>query len=86
MLIYWAYDIISDQMHKLTIIGKTYVYKYETPYFYHNANNPIITVINRHDKVRVMRIIYEKDCMAIKVKLENHIQGWVFPPDSMIIN
>ena len=70
-----TYDILKDQRHKIEIIDKTPVYANWEPY---PKNEQPLFSVTPENVVRVKRIRYGKDYMAIKIETEKGQRGWVF--------
>lgn len=73
-------DILADRRHRVIIRGPLNVYHLATPQSLEPSNSVVATV-SVQDRVRVRRIRYEKDYIAVRVQLDTGQQGYIFAGD-----
>jgi hypothetical protein len=67
-----AFDIYKDRQHKIKIIGWTDLQTKPS-----TSDYEIIKKLPPNSQVKVLRIIYGKDYMAIKVETADGQKGWI---------
>ena len=70
----WIGDVNNDQKHKIEI--EQSIGLYNSPEEAAYSGSPIDTV-EKNEKVKVKRIKYGKDYMAVKIEKSNGSVGWV---------
>jgi len=68
----------SANNHTLVVNGAVHVYASETPPAVYPGSD-FIEVLGPQDQVKVEQVEYRNGYMAVKVKLKDGRQGWVFP-------
>lgn len=72
----------SDTQEKLQIYGPVHVYRSETPPCSYPGTD-FIAVITPKDKVEVTQVIQKTNYIAVKIRLPDSREGWVFSGESM---
>ena len=75
MMCFLAYDIYQDRQNKIIFTGTVPVYADWEPY--PKDQQPIL-ILSTEEIVKVKRIRYGKDYMAILVETQNGQSGWIF--------
>jgi hypothetical protein len=69
------------QKHTLAINGVVHVYRTETPPAVYPGD--FIDVLGPKDHVEVMQVHYKQGCVAVRIKLADGREGWVFSGESI---
>jgi hypothetical protein len=72
----------SDTGSKLDIYGTVHVYPSVTPPATYPSSD-FISVIGPKDHVKVIKVIQKRDYLAVKVRLSDGREGWVFSGESI---
>jgi hypothetical protein len=72
----------NDTQRKLAIYGTVHVYGSLTPPSDYPGSN-FIAVIGPKDNVKVLNVVQKPDHMAVKIRLSNGGEGWVFSGESI---
>jgi hypothetical protein len=72
----------NAEKHVLAVYGTVHVYRSPTPPADYPGSD-LIAVIGPNDHVKVMQVIQEQDYMAVKVRLSDGREGWVFSGESI---
>ncbi len=70
----WIADIVNDRRYRVIIKNTTYLYKTPEAAAYSGV---AFETLKRGEKLKVKRVTYGKDFMALEVEKENGIEGWV---------
>ena len=76
----FALDIYRDRQHRMVIRGPVTVYHSATPQWL-DPGNAVVATVSENNAVRVRRIRYEKDYVAVRVQLDRGLEGHVFAGD-----
>ena len=68
--------------HTLVISGAVHVYPNETPPAVYPGSN-FIEVLGPKDHVKVRQVVYKNGYMAVRVRLDDGREGWVFSGESI---
>ncbi len=71
-----AYDVYDDRRHSIEVLDGTPLLAEAYPLGYGEKQNRAIAMLDR-SRPRVLRIRYGKDYMAIRVRTESGLEGWV---------
>jgi hypothetical protein len=71
-------DIHEDRQFKVKITGKVQVYNAESPPGYTRGDEGVIEVLHSDDQVTVLRILSHDDFEAIKIRLRDGREGYIF--------
>jgi threonine dehydrogenase-like Zn-dependent dehydrogenase len=71
-------DIHEDRQYKVKITGKVQVYDAESPSGYTRGDEGVIETLHPQDQVDVMRIVSHDDFQAIKIRLHDGREGYIF--------
>lgn len=74
----------SNETGKYTLFvdGTVHVYQTSTPPAAYPGSD-FIDVIGPKDHVRVMQVIYKRNYMAVRIRLSDGREGWVFSGESI---
>lgn len=72
----------ENEQHTLIISGAVHVYPTDTPPAVYPGPN-FIEVLGPKDHVRVREVVYKNGYMAVKVRLDDGREGWVFSGESI---
>ncbi len=72
----------QTEKHTLIISGAVHVYPSETPPVVYPGTT-FIEVLGPQDHVKVRQVLYKNGYMAVKVRLEDGREGWVFSGESI---
>ena len=74
----------SNEAEKYTLFvhGAVHVYRTNTPPAAYPGSG-FIDVIGPKDHVRVMQVIYKRNYMAVRIRLSDGREGWVFSGESI---
>ena len=72
--LFWAGDVMNDRKHQIIIEKATGLYKTSEDAEY--SGTPF-EMLQKNEKLKVKRISYGKDFMAVKVEKLNGVEGWV---------
>lgn len=70
------------EKHTLIISGAVHVYPTDTPPAVYPGPN-FIEVLGPKDHVKVRQVVYKNGYMAVKVRLDDGREGWVFSGESI---
>jgi len=70
------------QKHTLGIYGPVHVYRTQTPPADYPGSD-FIDVIGPKDHVSVMQVVHERNYMAVRIRLSDGREGWVFSGESI---
>jgi hypothetical protein len=68
--------------HTLAIYGAVHVYRADTPPADYPGSD-FIDVIGPKDHVNVIQVIYKRNYMAVRIRLSDGREGWVFSGESI---
>ena len=68
--------------HTLAVYATVHVYRTDTPPADYPGSD-FITVIGPEDHVQVMQVVQKRDHMAVRVRLPDGREGWVFSGESI---
>jgi hypothetical protein len=68
--------------HTLVINGAVHVYSDPNPPAVYPGSN-FLEVLGPKDKVKVQQVVYRNGYMAVKIKLNDGREGWVFSGESI---
>jgi hypothetical protein len=71
-------DIHEDRQYKVKVTGKVQVYDAESPPGYTRGDDGVIEVLHPQDRVDVMRVLSHDDFQAIKIRLRDGREGYIF--------
>jgi hypothetical protein len=71
--------------YTLDIYGPVHVYRNYTPVPDYPGSD-FIDVIGPKDHVNVMQVIHERDHMAVRIRLSDGREGWVFSGENIVLN
>jgi hypothetical protein len=72
----------NNTERKLDIYGTVHVYPSVTPPARYPSSD-FISVIGPKDHVKVIQVIHERNYLAVKVRLSDGREGWVFSGESI---
>lgn len=72
----------KDTQRALAIYGPVHVYGSLTPPSDYPGSN-FIAVIGPKDQVTVMKVVQKRDHIAVKIRLSDGREGWVFSGESI---
>jgi hypothetical protein len=72
----------DNQKHALAIYGPVHVYRSKIPPAVYPGSD-FIDTIGPKDHVKVMEVSYRQDYLAVKVRLSDGREGWVFSGESI---
>jgi len=70
------------QKHTLAIYGAVHVYRTNTPPADYPGSD-FLDVIGPKDHVNVIQVVQKRDYMAVRIRLSDGREGWVFSGESM---
>ena len=70
------------EKHNLAIYGAVHVYRTHTPPAGYPGSG-FIAVIGPKDHVKVVQVVHERDHMAVRIRLSDGREGWVFSGESI---
>jgi len=76
-------DTSEDRSHSLLVNGPVHVYKIEVPPSSEQERSDYLALLAPGDQVEVRRVRYGKDYMAVKIRLRDGREGWVFSGESI---
>jgi hypothetical protein len=71
-------DIHEDRQYTVRVTGKVRVYDTESPPEYTRGDNGVIDILRPSDQVDVLRILDHDDFQAIKIRLHDGREGYIF--------
>ncbi len=71
-------DIHEDRQYKVKVTGKVQVYDAESPAGYTRGDEGVIEILRPQDQVEVLRILSHDDFQAIKIRLRDGREGYIF--------
>jgi hypothetical protein len=71
-------DIHEDRQYKVRVTGKVQVYDAESPPGYTRGDDGVIDVLHPQDQVEVLRVLGHDDFQAIKIRLRDGREGYIF--------
>jgi hypothetical protein len=72
----------QDQKHTLIISGAVHIYPTDTPPVVYPGPD-FIEVLGPKDHVKVRQVVYRNGYVAVKVRLDDGREGWVFSGESI---
>ena len=83
-LAFFGHDIYRDRRHSVEILSTTPLLEDPYPLNYGDSENTVLSRLKKGDEVRVLRIKYGKDFMALKVEeKKSGAVGYVIYDDSI---
>jgi len=70
------------EKHTLAIYGAVHVYRTQTPPADYPGSD-FIDVIGPKDHVNVMQIVHKRNYVAVRIRLSDGREGWVFSGESI---
>lgn len=80
------YDTYRDRQHRVQIVGVAKLLKEPCPLQYPEQKNVVVRLLGREDSVKVLRINYGKDFMAIKVSTPDGTLGYLIHDESIQVS
>jgi hypothetical protein len=74
----------NEEKRTLYIQGAVHVYPNEVPPAVYPGPD-FIEVLGPKDQVKVQQVVYKNGYMAVKVKLKDGREGWVFSGESIVL-
>ena len=71
-------DIHDDRQYTVRVTGKVLVYDADRPPGYERGEEGVIETLRPPDRVHVLRIMSHGDFQAIKVRLNDGREGYIF--------
>jgi hypothetical protein len=71
-------DIHNDRQYTVKVTGKVRVYDAETPPGYTRGDEGVIEILHPQDQVNVLRILSHDEFQAIKIRLRDGREGYIF--------
>jgi hypothetical protein len=71
-------DIHNDRQYTVKVTGKVLVYDADTPSGIERGEVGVIETLRPPDRVRVMRVVSHGDFQAIKIRLNDGREGYIF--------
>ncbi len=71
-------DIHEDRQYTVKVTGSVRVYDRESPPGYQRGDDGLIEILRPMDRVNVMRIVDHDDFQAIRVRLHDGREGYIF--------
>ncbi len=82
-----GYDIYSDRSYSVEILAPTPLLAEAHPQNYGETQNRVLATLAPGSRIIVLRIRYGKDFMAIRVRTDSDLDGWIiFGPTIEITN
>jgi hypothetical protein len=72
-----AHDIHNDRSHSVEVLAPTVLVAEARPQNYGETHNRVLTTLAPGSQITVLRIRYEKDFMAIRIRTDSDLKGWV---------
>jgi len=83
-LAFFGHDIYRDRQHSMEILSTTPLLEEPYPLHYGHSENNVLNHLKKGDEVRVLRIKYGKDFMALKIEeKKSGAVGYVIYDDSI---
>jgi hypothetical protein len=76
-------DTSEDRGHSLMVNGPVHVYKTEFPPSSERERSDYVALLAPGDQVEVRRVRYGKGYMAVKIRMRDGREGWVFSGESI---
>lgn len=71
-------DIHEDRQYTVRVTGKVLVYDADTPAAIERGEVGVIETLRPPDRVRVMRVVSHGDFQAIRIRLNDGREGYIF--------
>jgi hypothetical protein len=71
-------DIHEDRQYTVKVTGNVRVYDAESPPGYSRGDEGVVEILHPQDRVDVLRIMSHDDFQAIKIRLKDGREGYIF--------
>ncbi len=78
----YVVDVHEDRQYDVRITGPVWLFNSESPSRETRGSEGLIQVLEPNDQVKVLRILHGRDYDAIRVRLENGSEGYIFLGDN----